>query len=1081
MNRFTGFFGSRLKHKMLGFLSVLMVVFMTAFPALAFIERVSVSSVGVQADSYSLLPSVSADGRYVAFNSDSTNLVAGDTNGVGDVFVYDRQTDIIERVSVTSGGAQATGGYSGNASISSDGRYVAFASDATDLVAGDTNLTGDVFVHDRQLNTTERVSVASGGAEATGGVFVNGYFKISYDGRYIVFQSDFTNLVAGDVNGISDIFVHDRQLNTTERVSVASGGAESNGSGSAWPSISSDGRYVTFASDATDLVAGDVNGVTDIFLHDRQLNTTERVSVGNSGVEAGSSSSYSSVSSDGRYVAFTSIADNLVSGNSNTIEDIYVRDRQLSATYRVSDYSGFSDDFGDNYVPNISSNGRYVAFDHNAPNLVSGDTNDFPDAFLFDSKEVSLSPSTIYENLAIGTNIGTLSATDYGVSNTHTYTFACDTPGADDASFTISGDQLNSAEVFDYETKTDYDICIRADDGNGEILDKNLTITILDAVPTDLTLSNDTIQEGNTIGDEIGTFATVMSEPGTFAYGFCGVSGPDDASFIIDGDALKAGEVFDYDTKASYEICAYTEDQSSGEIFEKNFTINITEIPPPSGGGGSSPTRIYGCTDSSATNYNSRATREYSPSSCIYSGTPGCTAPSALNYLASATVDDGSCMYTPPSNPILGCTNSQATNYQSTATRNDGSCVFPVTTPTDTDVLGCTDTLAENYSSSATKDNGSCVYPDPTEVPGCTDPQADNYNQNATTGDGSCVFPVPVDPPPPPPPPTTVNPPSTGGGGGGFLKEKDLVSVAFGGIAFSAIVTAIAEPGLVAGAASIPIRIWNMIPVLMGYRRKKRPWGTVYDSVTKQPLDPVYVTLKTKDGEEKGTSITDLDGRYGFLAEAGSYIISANKTNYIFPSVKMAGKEKDELYDSLYFGDDIQVEKKEDVVYKNIPMDAINFNWNEFEKSKNKKLMKFYSKTDLFFGRIANIAFVAGLVSSVILFFLNNSLLNTIILILYAAIIILRMFGVKPRKSGRVVDSEGFPLSFGIVRVFSSSNREVAHSIVGKTGKYYMLVPNGEYFAKIQKKTGEDSYEDIYTTDTFNVKSGYVGEKIKIS
>ena len=143
--------------------------------------------------------------------------------------------------------------------------------------------------------------------------------------------------------------------------------------------------------------------------------------------------------------------------------------------------------------------------------------------------------------------------------------------------------------------------------------------------------------------------------------------------------------------------------------------------------------------------------------------------------------------------------------------------------------------------------------------------------------------------------------------------------------------------------------------------------------------------------------------------------------------------------------------------------------------------MKFYSKVDLFFGRIAKITFITGFISSIFLLFINNTFLNSIILSIYAIITILHFFGIKPRKSGRVIDQNGFPISFGIIRVFSSSiGREVSHSIIGKTGKYYILVPNGKYFIKIQKKTGEDTYEDIYTTDVFNVKHGYVGESIKV-
>jgi len=176
---------------------------------------VSVDSSGAQSNNYSRFPSISADGRYVAFESEASNLVAGDTNGGGDVFVHDRQTGATTRVSVSSSGEQANDS-SGAAAISGDGRYVAFYSYASNLVAGDTNGMIDTFVHDRQTGTTTRVSVDSSGAEANGNSDDN-YFAVSIsgDGRFVAFMSEASNLVAGDTNGAIDIFVHDGQTGVT--------------------------------------------------------------------------------------------------------------------------------------------------------------------------------------------------------------------------------------------------------------------------------------------------------------------------------------------------------------------------------------------------------------------------------------------------------------------------------------------------------------------------------------------------------------------------------------------------------------------------------------------------------------------------------------------------------------------------------------------------------------------------------------------------------------------------------------------------------------------------------------------------
>src|SRR5947207_692369 len=174
-----------------------------------------------------------------------------------------------ERVSVASGGTESNGASLGSA-LSADGRLVAFQSDATNLVVGDTNGATDVFVRDRQTGMTARVSVASDGTQANN---VSSYPALSADGRFVAFQSDATNLVAGDTNGATDVFVRDRQTGTTERVSVASGGTQGNGA-SAGPVLSADGGLVAFHSTATNLVAGDANGAYDVFVHDRAVSTT---------------------------------------------------------------------------------------------------------------------------------------------------------------------------------------------------------------------------------------------------------------------------------------------------------------------------------------------------------------------------------------------------------------------------------------------------------------------------------------------------------------------------------------------------------------------------------------------------------------------------------------------------------------------------------------------------------------------------------------------------------------------------------------------------------------------------------------
>jgi Tol biopolymer transport system component len=342
-------------------------------------ERVSVGSGGVQGNGNSLYPSISADGRYVVFHSFASNLVGGDTNRAFDVFVRDRQSGTTERVSVATGGAQGNGD-SYSPSISADGRYVTFTSQANNLIPGQHHQGQDVFVHDRQSGTTERMSVDSGGVPGNAGSFSS---SISADGRYVAFCSFATNLVLGDTNSLMDAFVHDRLTGTTERVSVDSSGAQGNDNSDS-PSVSADGRYVAFNSSATNLVSGDTNGFTDVFVHDRQSGATVRVSVDSAGVQGNNFSLFPSISADGRFVAFHSVANNLVSGDTNDRYDVLIHDQQSGITERISLDSGGMEGNSDSTVSSISGDGRFVAFLSNATNLVPGDTNAAQDVFVRD-------------------------------------------------------------------------------------------------------------------------------------------------------------------------------------------------------------------------------------------------------------------------------------------------------------------------------------------------------------------------------------------------------------------------------------------------------------------------------------------------------------------------------------------------------------------------------------------------------------------------------------------------------------------------------------------------------------------------
>jgi Tol biopolymer transport system component len=351
-------------------------------------------------------PSVSADGRYVAFSSTANNLVTGDANNLSDVFLHDRQTGETILISVGTGGA-AGNGASDEPSISADGRFVSFRSTATDLIASDTNGQADIFVRDWQGGTTRRASANSSGPQFTGNAndFSAEPFT-SANGDWVAFTSRASNLTSdpnqdrADVptsNGPSrviDVFLRDLTTgsvqNATKMVSVNPQGISGNGR-SFDPSVSADGRFVAFRSEASDLVTGDTNGKRDILVRNMQTNTTTLVSVGQGGAPANDNSDSPSISQDGRFVVFSSDANNLVPNDTNGKKDVFVHDLQAGTTTLVSfNQLRTASGNGDSFEPTISQDGRFVGFTSGASDLVPGDDNNSTDVFLYDIQSGAL-------------------------------------------------------------------------------------------------------------------------------------------------------------------------------------------------------------------------------------------------------------------------------------------------------------------------------------------------------------------------------------------------------------------------------------------------------------------------------------------------------------------------------------------------------------------------------------------------------------------------------------------------------------------------------------------------------------------
>lgn len=367
-------------------LLVTLLLTLLVAPAHAYYQRpgnnapVSITSDGTPASSGANRSAVSADGRYIAFESSAGNLAPGlDTHSEDQIYVHDRATGATEIVSVSSAGDPGND-WSTSVGLSADGRFVVFESMATNLVTDEVRFQ-QVYVHDRATGTTELVSRASDGTPAARTSFKP---VISADGRYVAFQSYAANLVSGTTPERVHIYLHDRSTGEVELVSRTEGGTEAN-NGSAEPSISSDGRFVSYNSLATNLVGESLSEFYNVFVFDRETGATEHVSVRSDGTPQDAAAFGSAISGDGRFVAFHSNARNFVPANSYDTYHVYVHDRETDITERVSISSDGVEGSGLSMDPAISDDGRFVTYMSFAFNLtVEEELNERSDIYVYD-------------------------------------------------------------------------------------------------------------------------------------------------------------------------------------------------------------------------------------------------------------------------------------------------------------------------------------------------------------------------------------------------------------------------------------------------------------------------------------------------------------------------------------------------------------------------------------------------------------------------------------------------------------------------------------------------------------------------
>jgi hypothetical protein len=290
---------------------------------------------------------------------------------------------------------------------------------------------------------------------------------------------------------------------------------------------------------------------------------------------------------------------------------------------------------------------------------------------------------------------------------------------------------------------------------------------------------------------------------------------------------------------------------------------------------------------------------------------------------------------------------------------------------------------------------------------------------------------------------------------GVFFRKYFLNPISFGNISY------------------IPDRIWSLFLIAFGIKKRNRPWGTVYNAITKEPIDPAMVVLYDQEGRQIATCMTDTDGRYEFAVDPGIYRLFVKRAPYLFPSKLLNGLAHDEVYSELYFGGYFEVKEKGEVVKKNIPMDP-PADMKQEDQKKNYKLWRIL-------GGVADLLFIIGLLVTTASVVISPVWYNILIFVLYIGLLLFRQLHLKP-KSGIVIEkATNRPVSFGVLRVYSAlSKQEVMARVLDVHGAYYALIPNGKYYVVIEKRTDAGKYTPVFQSPVFDVKNGVVNQKFNV-
>lgn len=504
------------------------------------------------------------------------------------------------------------------------------------------------------------------------------------------------------------------------------------------------------------------------------------------------------------------------------------------------------------------------------------------------------------------------------------------------------------------------------------------------------------------------------------------------------------------------------------------------------------PLAVYGCTDQMAPNYNPRATID--DGSCspleIKPDISGCLDPRALNYNSQATLDDNSCYY----DPFL-LTSADTGNQDQIAPVSELKTdwdLFFVQAGEKTKTLdwrmrvkidgtkNLTILLSARQPLSGLKTIGLTLTDsvDKTKTASfLMRSQSANNVYEATIGpllNGTYQLDIHI---------IDYQTQITKRFRGYLVITDKTDGFLLPKVVEERVMPVVATTGLVVSFFpsfyDLLTVLFRAIGYLFGRRRNEKPWGTVYDSVTKRPLDPVYLSVN-QNGQEITTAITDIDGRFSFFLPAGDYTIKANKTHYRFPSEKLKGKNSDELYDHLYFGENLTT-GGETVINVNIPMDPIEFDWNEFAKTK-RNFFEFYDYRQLWFSRFYRTVFIIGLGLSLYLFLFVPVWWNIIILALYLGFLVIDRLWRRQHSPLRVIrETTKEPLSFAIIRVFLPDlNQQIKHTVADQFGYFHLLVRPGVYYYTVEEKQTDGSYLKVFQSKPINLPKGVLTENISV-